>query len=108
MKPDFNVKVGETLILKLIRVEGDTSSILTATCKIKKAGVRGTVPPQSTPVTATLTTVAHAEGWDFIMEPADTLLLDPGFYVADATLTLTGNIVDKTEAVLIEVLPSVT
>lgn len=106
---NFTIRTGETLKLELNLVEGDISIVAGATCKLKKAGPNGSVPPASKPVIATFTTVNKlGVGWDFVLEDAETAALEPGPYIADAKLDLIDGGTLKTEPVLIEIKPSVT
>lgn len=104
---NYKVKNGETLTLRLVATEGTITDVVTIECKLKLAGPRGTIPPTTTPVLATFDTISITNGWDFVLNSTATAALIPGFYVADATITLTGGEVDKTDSVLIEVMPSV-
>lgn len=103
----FKVRTGETLTLKLVTSSGNISGVSTAICKMKKAGLRGSIPPSSAPVIATFNTINLSNGWDFVLPANITQTLEAGLYIADASLTLTTGEIDKTGPITIEVLLSV-
>lgn len=110
MKADYIIRVGETLILSLLVMEGDETIIDGVSAVLKAAGPNGSVPPASAPVVETFTVTpipAPDIGWQFTLTDEETSLLKPGFYVTNAKLDMVGGDVRKTDPVLIEIKGSV-
>lgn len=108
MAADYIIRQGETLTLSLIAVEGDTSTVISASAKIKKAGPNQSIPPATEPVAGVFSVNTVTNGWEFTLTDEQTAFIATGIYAVDASLALVGGDVKKTNPVFVDIKRSVT
>jgi hypothetical protein len=103
---------GETIILALDAVEGDTGAVSAIAVKLKRVPPGRTSPPLYEPVAADFTIVPRAAngevpaGWTLTIDAVTSSGLAPGAYMADAALSV-GAAVIVTDPVAVRIRESV-
>lgn len=110
MKANYIIRVGETLTLSLLLIEGDIDLVSGVSAVLKPAGPNGSIPATTTPAVATFQ-VSPVDlpdiGWDLYLSDEVTALIKPGLYITNAKLDMINGEVLKTDAVLIDIRGSV-
>ena len=95
----FTFQRGETLLLALDAVDGDTALVSSISAAIKAVPVGRTMAPANASVVATFAITPRAAngeipaGWTLSLSAVQSAVLSPGAYVADARLTVAGGVV---------------
>ena len=103
---------GETISLALDTVSGDPVSVSGLTARMKTVPPGRTSIPADSPVAADFTVTARAAagdnpaGWTLTIVAADSALLAPGAYLADARIEVAGGVI-VTQSVAIRIRESI-
>lgn len=102
----YTFRRGETIKIALDCLSGSVASVSAINAKLRKLSAGARELAQAAPDAASFSIVTRAaagdipEGWTLTIPPATSLGLSAGAYVADARLTVAGD-VDITESVTI-------
>jgi hypothetical protein len=113
----YGFQRGETISVMLEAVgatDADLAFVQSVAAVLKPASAGRAVPPRDTPAAATFSVAQHggdvgqgvAAGWTLTLSAETSDTLEPGSYVTNASLTLVGGTVVKTEPLFIRIDPS--